>query len=285
MSDFLTPVITTAAKRENDSDKQDASPTSSGGGRGQAETITMQSPDDVLKILKSQPDIETVAKVLRNLTSTSKARGDFNLVTPSALSAQTVDALVSQTISDYWKAFIKSKKALAKDLCNCLRSANGLGAILSRLRPLIADCRQKRTVNNTRDASSHIEDLIDVLDNILLGDRTSIQVWLDIRKYSQNPTQEKLMWKEYVSQVATGRILGLVAEAEDVLKERETSRKPCWLSTGRDYASWLGRNIAVLMKASLSDTASLSAVIELCGKAMSLGYLGASYSLRKQNLP
>jgi telomere length regulation protein len=276
MSDFLTPVITTAAKRGKDSDKQDTLPTSSGEeGKRHTEPIAIESPEHVLKILKSQPDIETVAKLLRYLTSTSKGRDAFNLVTPSALSAQIVDALVSQTIPDYWKLVRESKKVLVRDLCNCLRSANGLGAILSRLRPLIADCRQKRTVNNTRDASSHIEDLIDVLDSILSGDRTSAQVWQGIRKYSQNPTQEKLMWKEYVSQVATGRILGLVAEAEDVLKDGEIPRRPYWLASGKDYASWLGRNVAVLMKESLSDTASLPAVIELCGKATSLGYLGA----------
>lgn len=282
MSDFLNPVMTTAARRGKVSDKQDALSTSSVQGKS-AENITIESPDHVSKILKSQPDLETVSKVLRYLTSTSKGRDDFNLVTPSAVSAQIVDALVSQTIPDYWKTF-KESKVLLKELINSLRSANGLGAILSRLRPLIADCRQKKAVNNTRDASAHIEDLIDVLDNVLSRDQTSTQIWQDIQKYSQNPTQEKLMWKEYVSQVATGRILGLVAEAEDVLKERGTSKKPSWLATGRDYALWLGRNVAVLTKKALSAPTSFPAVTELWGKAISLGYIGTSIFLSGRDL-
>jgi telomere length regulation protein len=275
MSDFLTPVTTTAAKRGKDSDKQlDTLPTSSVEGRC-VETVTIESPDHVSKILRGQPDLQAVSKILRYLTSASKGKSDFNLVTPSAVSAQIVDALVSQTIPDYWKSF-KESRPLVKELISCLRSANGLGAILSRLRPLIADCRQKKSLNNTRDPSAHIEDLIDVLENVLFGDRTSTQIYQEIQKYSQNPTQGKLMWKEYVSQVASGRILGLVAEAEDVLKERGTSRRSSWLGTGRDYALWLGRNIAVLMKEALSEADSLSAVTELCGKAVGLGYLGLS---------
>jgi telomere length regulation protein len=273
MDDLLAPVNTISAKGGADSERQrDTLPTRSVEARSN-NPKNIESPDQVSQILRNQPDLHTVSSVLKYLTSTSDSGDDFNLVTPSPVSAQIVDILVSQTVPDYWRSIEKSSH-LEKQIVSCLRSANGIGAILSRLRPLIADCRQKKGVENTRDAVSQIEDLIDVFEKVLSGDRTSTQIWGGIQKHSRNPTEGKLMWNEYVAQVASGRILSLVAEAESILKERESSHPPSWLGTGKDYAAWLGRNIAILVKEAQSKEGISSAIGQLCGKAIGLGYFG-----------
>lgn len=246
------------------------------------ENVDVGKPEEIVKALRNQPGIEVLQKILKHLAKTSTSSDDFSLVTPSPLSAQTVDILVNSTIPDYWRT-LKETNRLVKELVKCLQNANGLGALLSRLRPLIADCRQKKPVDNTRDPSTYIEDLVEVLEKVLAGDRTSTQIWHDIRLHSQNPTQRTLMWKEYVSQVASGRIVAAVAEAEDVLKELGSSPKGSWLANGQEYASWLGHNMAVLMKDAITEEESVSDVTSLCAKALSFGYLGWYFTYRRIN--
>lgn len=271
MADFLTAVSTTTVKRPKESEPLLQASTQNT--NKNTKNIDLESPEQISRILKNQPDLETVGKILKHLASQAGKRDGFNLVTPGPVSAQIVDTLVVNTIPDYWRTF-KDTGGHGRDLIKCLQNGNGLGAIITRLRPLIADCRQKKPVGNTRDASGHIEDLVDVLEQILSEDIVSNRIWDDIRTHAQNPTQKTLMWREHVAQVASGRILAIVAEGEDVLKERGSSRRASWLASGNDYASWLGRNMAVLMKENIAVEESASAVTDLCSKALGLGYLG-----------
>jgi telomere length regulation protein len=274
MAEFLTAVSTKAVKRSKEPVSViGVSPTNS-------QNIDLDSPEEIAKVLKNQPDLESLGKILKHLVAAFDKQHGFNLVTPGPISAQVVDILVTKTIPDYWRT-LKDSGRYVKQLIRCLRSANGLGAILSRLRPLITDCRQKKPASNTQDASVHIEDIIDVLEHVLHDDRATSQIWTDMKVHAQNPIQKKLMWKEYVTQVGSGRILSVVAEAEDALKERVSERKASWLGNGKVYASWLGCNMAILIRDdSVSDRDS--PVPEFCGKALGLGYLG-TYSPRNKH--
>lgn len=272
MADFLTALSTTTVKRSKDPKPVIEAASTARTGEDQREVVDLDSPEDILKVLKSQPYLETVGRILNHLADGIDRRDGFNLVTPGPVSASIVDTLVTSTIPDYWRIW-KEGAGHLRQLVRCLQSANGLGAILGRLRPLIADCRQKKPAENTRDSSVHIEDLIDVLEHVLRGDNPTSQIWNDIRNHAQNPIQKKLMWKEYVAQVGSGRILSIVAEAEDVLKERVSSRKASRLANGKEYASWLGRNIAVLMR-EIPTSEPDFAVQEICARALGLGYIG-----------
>ncbi|KAF2271949.1 uncharacterized protein EI97DRAFT_437330 [Westerdykella ornata] len=271
MDDLLISVSTTTVKRPTKSDSFSET-TISPNAVQNAEKVDPGNPNEVLKALKSQPGFEILQKILQHLEKPSTGANAFNLITPTPVSAQIVDTLVNNTIPDYWRT-LKETNRLVKELVKCLQNANGLGAILSRLRPLIVDCRQKKPVNNTRDPSSYIEDLIEILEKILAGDRISSQIWHDIRAHAQNPTQRTLMWKEYISQVASGRVLAAVAEAENAIKEHGSSPKASWLANGQEYSSWLGRNMAVFMKDAVAEEALISDVTSLCAKVLSLGYL------------
>src|SRR5688500_9345118 len=117
MADFLTAVSTTAIKRS-------AAPEARLEKR-QPETVNMESPEEISKILKNEPDIRKVEKILRHLAACSSKKDGFNLVTPGPVSAQIVDTFVVNIIPDFWK-ILKDSKMSSKDLVKCLQNANGL---------------------------------------------------------------------------------------------------------------------------------------------------------------
>ena len=88
------------------------------------------------------------------------------------------------------------------------------------------------------------------------------------------------MWKEYIAQTCSGRITGLVGAAEDVLKAAEAIKKPSWMAIGSDYASWLGRNMVVLLEDPPAKDAASDPVTEFYGKALGLGYTGKRENLK-----
>jgi telomere length regulation protein len=269
MDDFLTPVSTTV-KRAHD---PEPALQESFEQRDSTELINLGAPEDIVKALNSKPDLATVKRILKNLATEPATPNAWTIVIPGPIAAQVTDTLVKTTIPDFWRTLEESDSG-SSDLAKCLRNGNGLGAIISRLRPLIADCRQRKPIDGTRGSAEHIEDLIDVLTKILASDQTSSMIWHGIQKHAQNAVQKRLMWKEYVAQVASGRILSLVAEAEDATKDRFSSGKAFWLARGAEYASWLGRNLVVLVANNPITDDSITAVTELFSKALSLGYLG-----------
>ncbi|KAF1959304.1 hypothetical protein CC80DRAFT_467787 [Byssothecium circinans] len=269
MDDFLTPVSTTKVKRTIETSKpliQEQQTSIS-----KAARTTVDSAETALSALKEEPDFETVSDVLKFLAAESDRKDGFNLIRPDPVTGNIAYQLVNTTIPDYWQS-LKDRKVQATQLLRCLRNPCGIGGIITRLRPLIADCRQKQPAGQTRDAPSQIEDLLDVLQRILHDERTTSYVWVDVQAHAKDVVQAKMIWKEFVTQVASGKILSLAAEAENILKERTSSREATWLSDGGEYASWLGRNIAVLVKGSEKHEEGVSAAVEICGKAISLGY-------------
>jgi len=270
MDDFLTPVST--VKRQ----PQESRPVIEVIRVEGIKQHTIATPEEALEALKNHPDLEAVGNILKYLASESRKENGFNLVAPEPLSASIAYTLATITVPDYWR-LLKEAGQNRKNLVRLFSNPNGLGAVLGRLKPLIADCRQKKPAGNTRDPSGHIEDLLDILEETLADDGSSSQIWNDIQGHAKNPIQLKLMWKEYVAQTASGRLLSIVAEAEDVLKERGTSRATSWLANGNEYAAWLGRNMALFMKGNISVEDSVPAVTEICGKALLLGFTGVYF--------
>ncbi|KAF2270643.1 hypothetical protein CC78DRAFT_611526 [Lojkania enalia] len=268
MDDFLTPISTTTVKRQKDFKPSTGRTLDS---NPESVQVVFESPTEVLKALREQPSLDTVGAVIYYLADQSDKPDGFCLTTPGPIQAQIVDTFVTSTIPDYWQV-LKGHARYARQLCKTMRNANGLGAIMGRLRPLIADMRQRKPVDQMRDSSTYISDLLEALEYVIIDDQTSAQIWDDIRARATNPIQQKLMWTEYVSQTTSGRLLSLVAEAEDVLKQKQTSRKPSWLANGSEYASWLGRNIVILMKRNNGIGESTAVVTEICSKVLMLGY-------------
>jgi telomere length regulation protein len=217
--------------------------------------------------LKSQPSQEAVTKALKYMTLDG-----FSLLLPEPLNASIAHQLVNDTVPHYWRTLQGSQQQ--KLLAAVLRNPTGIGHIITRLRSLISDSRQKKAPGETRDATDHIEELLDILNAILRGDDTSLLVLGDVQAYCKNAMQRKLIWREYLAQAASGRLVSIVAEAEDVLKSEKSSRTANWIADGSAYAAWLGRNIAALMKEGDKTEEQTSAMGELCAKALTLGYTG-----------
>ncbi|KAF2739279.1 hypothetical protein EJ04DRAFT_484876 [Polyplosphaeria fusca] len=268
MDDLLTPVSTTTVKHSKKAPTLVEDLPSNRQNRIDEGILT--SLDSISQALAAQPSADTVWTILK-LLADGPSKDTLNLVTPGSIQAQIVDILVSRTIPDFWKLQKEQKKFKAL-LAKCLRNGNGLGALMSRLRPLIADARQQKPPDQTRDAATSIEDILDVLQEILIGDETSTTILNDIQSYASNLVQQRLMWKEYVSQVASGKLVALIAEAEDVLKTKNSPRKPCWLGSGNEFGSWLGRNIALLVKTNTGADGMIPAVSEIMGRSLNLGY-------------
>lgn len=265
MTDFLTPVSTKKVntkdvaplpKKIQSLDIQDA--------------VSVESTESALEALKSEPDWGTVNSVLRYLTSDG-----ISLLLPQPSFASIAHQLVNTTIPSYWRT-LKESNPQANQLVRILRNPTGLGHITTRLRSLITDNRQRKTPGSTRDTSEHIEDILDVLDRVLRDDSTSSSILKDIQTYGKNSMQKTLLWREYLSQTASGRILSVAAEAEDVLRKSGGSRDGSWVANGSKFAAWLGLNIAVLMKAEDMSEECFTAVVELCSKSLTLGYNGES---------
>jgi telomere length regulation protein len=270
MDAFLTPISTTKVKRT-----QNAKPflQEVGSNEERKSDVIIESPARALEVLKEQPDFESVENVLDYLVAKTERQDGFHLMLPDPVAANIVFQIVTATLPDYWQ-ILKERRTPSQQLFRCLCNPCGIGNIITRLRPLIADCRTKRAVGETRDAASHIVDLLDVLERMLHGEKCLTQVWTDIKAFGKNTAQKKMMWKEFVAQVASGRIVSLAAEAEDVLKEKDVSRTASWLADGSGYAAWLGRNAANLSAVEF-DESSAPIVTEVYSKALALGYTGA----------
>lgn len=282
MADFLTAVSTTRSKIQVVEEVSQEE-----GGSESNAPITFETPEQVAEALKNQPNLKTLEKILEALASEITEKNDLNLSTPGPVQATIGWTLVSTTIPDYWRS-IKQNNKLGSSLAKSLQNTNGIGAIIARLDPLISDPgsqKQKQDqIQNQRDPTPYIEDLLDVLERILESDGVSTAIWNNIQTHAGNPIQLKLMWREYLAQIASGRLLSRVAQAEDVLKARKSKRQATWLADGNAYGLWLGRNIANMMlkvqdeESNDEKEASKAAVTEFCAKSLGLGYLGKYHS-------
>lgn len=256
MADFLT-AVSTRKVRQPEPDLEKIS------NLGIRSSVPVHCTESALEALKSQPDHDTVKNVVEFLTSDG-----FNLLA-DPLNASIAHQLVNDTIPNYW-GLLKSS-AQGELLIKALRSPIGIGHLITRLRSLVTDSRQKRTPDQNRSTLEHIQDVIDIFDRMLRNDQASRLVLQDVLVYG-NSIQRKLMWREYLSQIASGRVLSLIAEAEDILKNKEIKRAASWTASGTAYAAWLGRNIVGLLEGGDDREEYVTSVTELCSKALGLGY-------------
>lgn len=264
MADFLTAVSTKKAKSPEPLLEEVKS-------LNIQDAIHIDSAASSLDSLKSQPSQRSVVNALKYMSSEG-----FNLLLPVPLNASIAHQLVNDTIPHYWQPLRNT--AQAKQFATILRNPVGIGHIITRLRSLIADSRQKRSPAETRDPTIYIEELLELLDVVLSGNEVSFMILQDIHEHGKNAVQKKLLWREYLSQTASGRILSITAEAEEALKSDTTSRIVSWLADGSKYAEWLGRSIAFMTREIKTGGEYESALAELCSKALTIGYTGELHS-------
>lgn len=229
--------------------------------------IDVSSAASALEALKNGPDRTTVYNVLKYLTGNG-----FSLNAPEPINASIAYQLINDTIPNYWTTLRNSSDA--KLLAQILRNPVGLGHVITRLRSLIVDSRQRKAPDQVRNTSEHIEDLLDVVMKVLDGNHTSYLVLKSIQNSGKDSVQKKLLWAEYLVLITSGRLVAITAEAEDAIKDNSRSKSPCWVSDGKRFATWLGANLADLARETNGDEDQSTATAELFSRALSLGYTG-----------
>ncbi|KAK3112623.1 telomere binding protein [Teratosphaeriaceae sp. CCFEE 6253] len=242
-----------------------------------ANTEVAKTPEDALRILRSQPDTETLLATLRQISSYNGFDG-FYLPAPGPLQAQIVQAVLHETIPTFWTALGPPEQSA---LLNCLRSATGFNALLARLRTFSASTGGKRP-NDGAANSMQIRCLLDVASGLFTGVSFIRDLLIDLHRADSDSVKQSLTARELVSILASGRIIATVAQAEDAARQADNSLplSTSWLANGMHYAEWLGRNIAAVLcsefssaKESLPDLRSQGG--QLLIKALNLGYPGA----------
>jgi telomere length regulation protein len=247
-------------------------------------SISASSPEEALKILKEGPDISEVQEVLKFLLDTK--HDSFNIKAPSAVAAQIIQVLVGQTAPDFWTQLRddKSLKATKRAFLNCIRSVSGLGGILSRLKLLTAAIKNTTRAVDETISPEQVRILVELVEELLSGEEFILKMWKEgLSPAATTATRRNIVWREFISLVATSRLLATVAEAEDMLQKSQGISKGTWIAKGSEYARWLGQNIAhMVSSANLHSPEIWSAAGGVCSKALVLGYTGRS---KRSSLP
>lgn len=244
--------------------------------------LAVGSPDDALSALTGKPTFENLARTIKWLQATSTSENDFNVLKPSPKAAQIVFSLVDQAIPNYWPLLqdqrsTKSRKTRTH-LLKCLSSTTGCGALVSRLRSLLDEFKNRRQ-NGTGVVGSGqpLETLVEVFEAVLHSDQFLDGLLKSARAFYDSQTvRSGLLWREGVSLFGSGRLLNLVAEVNLALNEVSKDVKDgSWIGRGDQYAAWLGRNLSVMMEGLGRDEGlPLDYEAQLMSKALSLGYTG-----------
>lgn len=246
--------------------------------------VDICSPENALQLLQSKPNLEDLVRCLRWFPKASRLEeGAFNLKVPSPKAAQILNTLVNDIVPHFWPVLkAESEPNHAKErrlLLGCLTSVAGIGALAVRLKNLLAAGKAtKKPEQGDSKENTHnglLRDTLEVLENILRGDKILGQLLRDILQSVEKPLQRTLVWKELVSWLASGRLLSISAEASESLEAENPDGDYGWLASGKDYTKWLGRNIKTLEPhedQDLQEFLKLRALV--LGKSLSLGYRG-----------
>lgn len=251
--------------------------------------VSLNDPEDVLDILKSKPDHQDLSRVLSWLKSTVDNREGFNIKVPGPKASEIIYNLISDIIPIYW--VIKNDSTISDQsrgknlLVYCLSSVAGLGAIVSRLRLLLSQLKDPRGQSDVLGIrkTQPVEFLLDVLEAVLGNYGFVTSVCNDINSSIIQSSHKSLQWKEFISLVASGKVLSTASEATATLNYFERSVSAgSWVGDGHQYAAWLGSNVQHMLGALVAgDLEGLKMLSQLLRKALTLGYIG---QLQNQDL-
>lgn len=228
----------------------------------------LTSPEDVLQVLRSQPDLEQLLAALESLHSKA-FEAKFSIHTPGPLQSQIINTLVTSTVPDFWPSL---RGSYARELTLCLSNVAGLNAIFARLRFLSSedDSGQSTQSHNAQE----IVDLLGVVELLFKGDAVINHVSHNLLIAVPDKRRREMIWKDFVNLVGSGKVVATVAQANDRIQGRKmnsgTSKTNIWLANGSEYSAWLGRNIEHLAKAEGEHVSQ--AATSLLAKSLNLGY-------------
>ncbi|KAK2757076.1 telomere binding protein [Arachnomyces sp. PD_36] len=271
-TDFITPESRDSSQKQTE--------------RSAQLDLDTSSPENILSILQSQPDLFDLSRVLKALDPVNLSGEQFNIKAPSSKAAEILHVLISTTIPDHWSNLTaeggskgvsgtgtKLQQSTKAALLRCLSSVAGVGALVAHIRTLIATLEHPNRNEPNSGNRLLIRDQISVLSALIKPQSFIFHIYTDIVKIAESPIKRQIIWKELIALAAAGRILSTAAEALTAVKELEIPQSVSWIGEGNSYASWLGR--CILFMASKLETTDIDAWKSLSlfyGRSLSLGY-------------
>ncbi|EME38280.1 hypothetical protein DOTSEDRAFT_75745, partial [Dothistroma septosporum NZE10] len=276
MADFLMAVKSVSAEKKSDDDPepllkavssqpvQKPAITAATEAKKPVQGIgSIKTLRDLLDAVRAQPDTNDLFQILGKLTN---EHNDFDIQAPGPLQAQIINTLVSSIVPTFWTTLRRPDQMT---LVTCLRSVAGSNAVVARLRFLL-DSLDKSTASD--NSVSEVKDLWSLARELFVGDDLAYKICAGLSNAEPNQQKCHMAWKEFVVLIASGKLTGTIARAEDVLIAKGALLKiksSPWLTRGAEYAAWLGRNVDALCD---SGEEPASAAAQLLGRAFGLGY-------------
>ncbi|KAI6716881.1 telomere length regulation protein [Diplocarpon mali] len=247
-------------------------------------TFQASTPAEALEILRNEPDHNTLISTLRFLENPTQ---DFDIKSPSPMAAQLVHVLVSDTVPNYWDVLhLKHgrKTGPQKDnrtstdleiLLSCLRSVTGLKAIILGLKQQIQMSKASKNAVGGPRIQDTLTILLQLLQALLRGIKTVSIIWNSIHSNYNSLSKQKAVWNDFLGLVGGGKLLGITAEAENVVNDlSEEIGEKYWVADGTRYTRWLSENIAHWAKTlPLESENAWKNCADLLSKSIRLGYI------------
>ncbi|KAI0877580.1 telomere length regulation protein [Hypoxylon argillaceum] len=229
------------------------------------------SPEEALETLKDQPSHDTLLAVLDYLQNGGKDNHKFDVRMPGPLGAQIVHALVTEIVPNYWTVLQESPdRSSIGLLLACLRSLPGIKATLTYIRSLIREVKsQCKDLKNSYVVFNLVYTL-SLLASILDGDDQVMRIW-DYIALANGPGHARPLRQEFLMLFASGKIVSLSAEAEDICQQAGRLPEPVWVANNKQYINWLARNQIQWAKSQPKEE-DTKLCAELGARAMGLGH-------------
>ncbi|POR30874.1 DNA replication checkpoint protein tel2 [Tolypocladium paradoxum] len=280
--DLLTPVSTTYLRSKNDAEPllTEVKPTKRA--KDVTSRLKISSADEALEVLKSQPDYDALAAVLRYLTLDVPAPGTFQLQVPSPKSAAIIHVLVTEITPNYWTLLQEGSTNAGAGpasstpddvelLLRCLRSLTGLNAVIAHVMALLQESKAGSKHSKRPDIKLNLGVLLGLLAALLKGDGSIRNIWTCSTAKLADATLKKAQSQHLVSLIGNGRILSTAAEASSVVGTDEPSAETWWIADGVEFSRWIGRNVASWAKLQPAED-EFSFCFDVLQRAMRLGY-------------
>ena len=276
MDELLTPLRTTYLKARDDEPFLVESKPIHVSKKVISRSTQVGSPEEALEALKNEPDYDALIAVLRFLT---QPRGDFALARPGPLTSQITQVLVADIAPNYW-ALLRSTSpepaANSPDLdlfLTSLRTIGGINAITVRLKALIQEHKSRTGGPAGSDIALNTDILLQLLTSILEPEQVALSVWSSAVDNVDTPAKRRPLTRELVALLASGRIVSVAAEAEDILRKDSNIKVSHWVASGLAYSKWLGRSLVYWARNGSAEDAKQTCA-EVLTRSLRIGYPG-----------
>ncbi|KAL8920944.1 MAG: hypothetical protein Q9208_005970 [Pyrenodesmia sp. 3 TL-2023] len=277
MGDLLVPVTTTTLHSVDE--RVD--------GHRESSSVApeVRSSKQALETLRSRPQQRALLKALRWICGNV----DINSHTP--LVSQLIHALVNDILPDHWRDPNVHESGNGRKIkgliVRLVSNVGGVSAIATRMR-LLTNAKAESEPENQRPESGRaalLADLLSLLESVLENNGFLSSIWSNLNT-SVPPPRRRLLWKELVTLLGSGRVLSIASEADlCVAKGSPAIYKRSWISHGSEYSAWLGRNLGRFMEGSQgTDMYHERAWAQMLERATSLGHTGRQFNPRRKDI-